>query len=92
MNPCRPAADSSRYSRLRMRRLVSLEGVGQVVLVVHVALRAQVVVETHFTLPPHSHDPVLLTAVTDDVGVTDTLENRNQQINLRKSLCLLPNF
>lgn len=50
-----------------MRRLVALEGVRQVVLVVHVTLSAQVVVETHLTLPAHSHDAVLLTAVTDDV-------------------------
>ncbi len=50
-----------------MRRLVALEGVRQVVLVVHVTLSAQVVVKTHLTLPAHSHDAVLLTAVTDDV-------------------------
>lgn len=56
-----------RYSRLRMRRLVALEGVTQVVLVVHVALRAQVVVEAHLALPAHAHDAMLLAAVADDV-------------------------
>lgn len=41
-------------------------------LVVHVTLCAQVVVKTHFALPPHSPYTVLLAAVTDDVRVTDT--------------------
>jgi len=59
-----------------VRRLVALEGVAEVVLVVHVALRAQVVVEAHFALPSHSHDAVLLAAVTDDVGVTHAWKGR----------------
>ena len=54
-----------------MRRLVALEGVAQVVLVVHVALGAEVIVEAHLALPAHTHDAMLLAAVTDDVGVTD---------------------
>lgn len=61
-----------RYSRLGVRRLVAFEGVTQVVLVVHVALRAQVVVEAHLALPAHAHDAVLLAAVADDVGVAHT--------------------
>lgn len=44
----------------------------QVVLVVHVALRAQVIVEAHLALPAHAHDAVLLAAVADDVGVAHT--------------------
>lgn len=39
-------------------------------LVVHVTLCAQVIVEAHLALPTHSHDAVLLAAVTDDIGVT----------------------
>lgn len=42
----------------------------QVMLVVHVTLGTQVIVEAHLALPAHSHDAVLLAAVTDDVGVT----------------------
>lgn len=61
-----------RYSRLGVCRLIAFKGVTQVVLVVHVALRAQVVVEAHLALPAHSHDAVLLTAVADDVGVAHT--------------------
>lgn len=57
------------YSRLGVRRLVALERVAQVVFVVHVTLGAQVIVEAHFAFPAHPHDAVLLTAVTDDVGV-----------------------
>ena len=57
------------YSRLGVCRLVTFKGVAQVVLVVHVTLGAQVVVEAHLALPSHSHDAVLLAAVTDDVGV-----------------------
>ena len=64
------------YSRLGVRRLVTLESVAQVVLVVHVALGAQVVVEAHLALPSHSHDPMLLTAVTDDVGVANAWRAR----------------
>ena len=64
------------YSRLGMCRLVSLESVSQVVLVVHVTLGAQVVVEAHLALPPHSHDAMLLAAVTDDVGVTHACRGR----------------
>ena len=60
-------ADVVLYSRLRMCSLVALEGMAEVMLVVHVALRTQVVVKAHLTLPAHSHDAVLLTAVTDDV-------------------------
>lgn len=44
---------------------------GEVVLVVHVALRAEVVVEADAALPPHAPQPVLLTAVTNDIGVAD---------------------
>lgn len=65
-----------------MRRLVALEGVRQLVLVVHVTLSAQVVVETHLTLPAHSHDAVLLTAVTDDVRMSDTYEEE-REVNTR---------
>lgn len=54
-----------------MSRLVALEGVGKVVLVVHVTLRAQVVVEADAALPAHAPQAVLLAAVTDDVGVAD---------------------
>lgn len=63
---------SVKYSRLGVCRLVALKGMTQVVLVVHVTLCAQVIVEAHLTLPSHSHDAVLLTAVADDVGVTDS--------------------
>lgn len=55
--------------RLGVCSFVALEGVAQVVLVVHVALRTQVVVEAHLALPTHAHDAVLLAAVADDVGV-----------------------
>lgn len=58
------------YSRLRVCRLVALKSVAQVVFVVHVTLGAQVIVEAHLALPSHSHDAMLLAAVTDDVGVT----------------------
>lgn len=63
------AARRGRDSRARVGRLVALEGVGQVVLVVHVALCAQVVVEADDTLPAHAAQAVLLAAVADDVGV-----------------------
>jgi hypothetical protein len=43
----------------------------EVMLVVHVTLGAEVVVEAHLALPAHTHDAVLLAAVTDDVGVTN---------------------
>lgn len=62
-----------------MRRLVALEGVAQVVLVVHVALRAQIVVEAHFALPAHAHDAVLLAAVADDVGVAHACKDREEK-------------
>lgn len=39
-------------------------------LVVHVTLGAQVVIEAHLALPSHSHDSMLLAAVTDDIGMT----------------------
>lgn len=65
-------AEGEEDSRLGVSGLVALEGVGQVVFVVHVALGAQVVVKAHFAFPPHASDAVLLAAVTDDVGVTDT--------------------
>lgn len=74
-----------RYSRLRVRRLVALEGVTQVVLVVHVALRAQVVVEAHLALPAHAHDAVLLAAVADDVGVAHACKDRRGVLN--RELC-----
>lgn len=64
------------HLRLRVCRLVALESVAQVVLVVHVALGAQVVVKAHFALPSHTHDAVLLAAVTDDVGVTHSCVGR----------------
>lgn len=59
-----------KYSRLGVCRLVAFESVAQVVLVVHVTLGAQVIVEAHLALPSHSHDAMLLAAVTDDVRVT----------------------
>lgn len=40
--------------------------------VVHVTLRAQVIVKAHFAFPAHPHDAVLFTAVTDDVGMAHT--------------------
>lgn len=55
-----------------MGRLITLKRMTEVVLVVHVTLGTQVVVEAHFALPPHSHDAMLLAAVTDDIGVTDS--------------------
>ena len=58
-------------SRARVGRLVALEGVGEVVLAVHVALRAQVVVEADAALPAHTPQAMLLAAVTDNVGVAD---------------------
>ena len=41
----------------------------KVVFVVHVALCAQVIVIAHFALPPHTHDPMFLAAITDDIGM-----------------------
>lgn len=64
------------YSRLGVRCLVALESVAQVVLVVHVTLGAQVIVEAHLALPSHSHNAVLLAAVTDDIGVTHACGGR----------------
>lgn len=61
---------AGRYSRLRVCRLVAFKRMTEVVLVVHVTLSAQVIVEAHFALPSHSHDAVLLAAITDDIGVT----------------------
>eukprot|EP00069_Balaena_mysticetus_P016732 bmy_10042T0 len=58
-------------SRARVGRLVALEGVAQVVLVLHVALRAEIVVEADAALPAHAPQPVLLAAVADNVGVAD---------------------
>lgn len=55
-----------------MGGLIAFKGVAQVVLVVHVTLRAQVVVKAHLTLPAHPHDAMLLAAVADDVGVAHT--------------------
>lgn len=81
--------NGGRYSRLRVRRLVALEGVTQVVLVVHVALRAQVVVEAHLALPTHAHDAVLLAAVTDDVGVAHACKDRRRRVQPRASSVLL---
>lgn len=67
---------AARYSRLGVCRLVALKSVAQVVLVVHVALGAQVIVEAHLALPSHSHDAMLLAAVTDDVGVAHACRGR----------------
>lgn len=69
-------AAAAQYSRLGVRRLVALESVTKVVLVVHVTLRAQVIVKAHLALPSHSHDAVLLAAVTDYVGVTHACKGR----------------
>lgn len=66
------------YSRLRVRSLIALEGVREVVLVVHVAVCAQVVVEAHLAFPTHTHDPVFLAAVADDVRVADTYGKTRQ--------------
>lgn len=52
--------------------LVALEGVGEVMFVVHVALRTEVIVKADAALPAHAAKPMFLAAVTDDVGVTDT--------------------
>lgn len=60
------------YSRLGMCGLVALKRVAQVMLVVHVTLGAQVIVKAHLALPSHSHDAMLLAAVTDDVGMADS--------------------
>lgn len=65
------------YSRLGVRRLIALESVAQVVLVVHVTLGAQVIVEAHLALPTHPHDAMLLAAVTDDVGVAHAWRERS---------------
>ena len=54
-----------------MGSLVTFEGMAQVMLVVHVALGAEVIVEAHLALPAHTHDAMLLAAVTDDVGVAN---------------------
>lgn len=62
------------YSRLGVGRLVAFKGMVEIVFVVHVALGAQVVVEAHFALPPHSHDAMLLAAVADNIGVTHPCE------------------
>lgn len=62
--------EAVQYSRLGVCCLIALESVAQVMFVVHVTLGAQVVVEAHLALPSHSHDAMLLAAVTDDVGVT----------------------
>lgn len=59
-----------------MCRLVTLKSVAQVVLVVHVTLGAQVIVEAHLALPSHSHDAMLLAAVADDVGVAHAWRGR----------------
>lgn len=45
---------------------------GKVMLVVHVTLRAEVIVKADTTLPAHATKPMFLAAVTDDVGVADT--------------------
>lgn len=67
------------YSRLGVGRLIALECVAQVVLVVHVALGAQVIIEAHLALPSHSHDAVLLAAVADDVGVTHAWRRKERR-------------
>lgn len=71
------------YSRLRVRSLVALEGMSQVMFVVHVAMCAQVVVEAHLAFPTHSHDAMLLTAVANDVRVADTYGRRQTMICTR---------
>lgn len=70
------------YSRLGVCRLIALEGMAQVVLVVHVTLSAQIIVEANLALPTHSHDTMLLTAVTDDVGVAHAWEDGTGQVKL----------
>lgn len=62
----------TRNSRARVGSLIALEGMGEVVLIVHVALCAEVIVEADAALPTHAAEPMFLTAVTDDVGVPDT--------------------
>lgn len=56
----------------RVRCLIALEGMGKVMLVVHVALCAEVIVKADTALPTHATKPMFLAAVTDDVGVADT--------------------
>lgn len=60
------------YLRPGMGSFISLKGMGKVVLVVHVTLRAQIVVKAHFALPAHATNSVLLTAVADDIWMADT--------------------
>lgn len=62
-------AGEEQYSRLGVCGLVALESVAQVMFVVHVTLGAEVIVEAHFAFPTHSHDAMLFTAVTDDIGM-----------------------
>lgn len=61
-----------------MRSLVALEGMREVVFVVHVAMSAKVVVEAHLAFPTHSHDAMLLAAVANDVRVADTYGTSEQ--------------
>lgn len=57
--------------RLRVGGFVALEGMGEVVLVAHVAVQAQVVIEADFALPSHSANAVFLATIADDVRVAD---------------------
>lgn len=59
-------------SRARVRCLIALEGMGKVMFVVHVTLRAEIIVKADTALPTHATKPMFLAAVTDDVGMADT--------------------
>lgn len=69
-------AAAVQYSRLGVCCLITLKSMAQVMLVVHVTLGAQVIVEAHLALPSHSHDAMLLAAVTDNVGVAHAWKGR----------------
>lgn len=55
-----------------MRCLIALEGMGKVMFVVHVALRAEIIVKADTALPTHATKSMFLATVTDDVGMADT--------------------
>lgn len=59
-------------SRAGVRCLIALEGMGKVMFVVHVALRAEIIVKADTALPTHATKPMFLATVTDDVGMADT--------------------
>lgn len=65
------------YSRLGVCCLVALKSMAQVMFVVHVTLGAQIIVKAHLALPTHPHDAMLLTAVTDDVGMAHTWRGKS---------------